>query len=228
MNNRPINLHTRLMLTGTVAVNIIAMLVVLVLEYGKSGTLGKLPDVGDKLLAAWFQGIAPRSSGFNSVDVAALMPAAAFFIMGLMFIGGGSNSTASGIKLSTFPGAARIDPRLPAIGRTARHLRLQPAFLDHHQVDGHHDHFPVLRAYRCIFTHDFREGAFIDISFEAVSAFGTVGLSRGLTPTLSLPGQCAIMVLMLIGRVGPLTLAFTLANRSHARIEYPEGKVTVG
>lgn len=69
---------------------------------------------------------------------------------------------------------------------------------------------------------------FLDLAFEAVSAFGTVGLSRGVTPTLTLPGQTVIMVLMLIGRVGPLTLAFTIANRPHALIEYPAGKVTVG
>lgn len=221
-------LHTKLMLTGTVAVNVVAMLVVLVLEYGNPGTLGKLPDLGDKLLAAWFQGVAPRSSGFNSVDVAAMMPATAFFIMGLMFIGGGSGSTASGIKLSTF---------LVLLASTRAFLQSaeRPVIFGrslHSSIIIKSMAITIISLF-CVLTGVFllaifEKGAFIDIAFEAVSAFGTVGLSRGLTPTLSLPGQCVIMVLMLIGRVGPLTLAFTLANRSHARIEYPEGKVTVG
>jgi trk system potassium uptake protein TrkH len=69
---------------------------------------------------------------------------------------------------------------------------------------------------------------FLDLAFEAVSAFGTVGLSRGVTPNLSYAGQGVIILLMLIGRVGPLTLAFTLANVRHERVQYPSGQVSVG
>ncbi len=71
-------------------------------------------------------------------------------------------------------------------------------------------------------------GAFVDLAFEVVSAFGTVGLSRGITANLTAPGQIVIMVLMLIGRVGPLTLAFTLANRHRALIQYPAGQINIG
>lgn len=69
---------------------------------------------------------------------------------------------------------------------------------------------------------------FLDLVFEAVSAFGTVGLSRGITAKLSSAGQVIVMLLMLIGRVGPLTLAFTIAHRRADRIQYPAGRVSVG
>lgn len=71
-------------------------------------------------------------------------------------------------------------------------------------------------------------GTFIDLAFEVVSAFGTVGLSRGVTSNLTVPGHVVIMILMLIGRVGPLILAFTLANRRRAAIQYPPGEVNIG
>lgn len=221
-------LHTKVMLVGTVGINLIAMLVVLVLEYGNPGTLGQLPDVGSKLWAAWFQGVAPRTAGFNSVDVAALTPATIFFVMGLMFIGAGSGSTASGIKLSTFlvllaatRAFLRGDERPVMFGRSLHSSIIIKAMSI------------TIMSLFCVVSAIFllsivEKQAFLDVAFEAVSAFGTVGLSRGITPSLTLPGQCIIMLLMLIGRVGPLTLAFTLANRQRALIEYPAGKLTVG
>ncbi|NHZ91780.1 Ktr system potassium transporter B [Massilia sp. CCM 8733] len=221
-------LHTKAMLVGTLCLNLVAMLVVLALEYGNPATLGALPEPGARLWAAWFQGVAPRTAGFNSVDMAAMLPATAFFIMGLMFIGGGSGSTASGIKLSTFivmlvatRAFLRSEERPVLFGRS-----VDPGLILKAMSIGMISLF-------CVVTGTFlltitEKAPFIDIAFEAVSAFGTVGLSRGLTASLTLPGQAVIMVLMLIGRVGPLTLAFTLANRDRARIQYPVGKLTIG
>lgn len=225
---RDFALHTKIMISGTLVVNVVAMLVVLTLEYGNPGTLGKLPDIGSKFWAAWFQGVSPRTAGFNTVDVAALAPATSLFIMVLMFIGAGSGSTASGIKLSTFivllattRAYLRGDERPVIFGRSMHSAVIIKAMS-----------ITIISLF-CVITAIFlltisEKHAFLDIAFEAVSAFGTVGLSRGITPTLTLPGQTVIMVLMLIGRVGPLTLAFTIANRPHALIEYPAGKVTVG
>lgn len=225
---RDFALHTKVMICGTLVVNVVAMLVVLALEYGNPGTLAKLPDLSSKLWAAWFQGVAPRTAGFNTVDVAALAPATALFIMGLMFIGAGSGSTASGIKLSTFivllattRAFLRGDERPVIFGRS-----LHSAVILKAMSITIISLFSVITA---VFLLTITEKhSFLDLAFEAVSAFGTVGLSRGVTPTLTLPGQTVIMVLMLIGRVGPLTLAFTIANRPHALIEYPAGKITVG
>jgi trk system potassium uptake protein len=71
-------------------------------------------------------------------------------------------------------------------------------------------------------------GNFLDLAFEVVSALSTVGLSRGITPALSAAGQGVIMLLMLIGRVGPLTLAFVIANPYSASIRYPAGRIAIG
>ncbi|MDQ3186807.1 MAG: Ktr system potassium transporter B, partial [Pseudomonadota bacterium] len=71
-------------------------------------------------------------------------------------------------------------------------------------------------------------GDFLNLAFEAVSAAGTVGLSRGATADLSDAGQSIIIVLMLIGRVGPLTIAFTLAHARSESIRYPAGQVNIG
>jgi trk system potassium uptake protein TrkH len=221
-------LHTKLMLVGTLLINIIAMLLLLVLEYGNPATLGALPDIGSKLWAAWFQAVAPRTAGFNTLDIGAMLPSSTLLIMMLMFIGGGSGSTASGIKLSTFiimllaTRAFLLSQERPVIfGRSL-------------------DSSIILRALAIsiislfcvvigIFVLTITETApFLDLAFEVVSAFGTVGLSRGITADLSAPGQMLIMLLMLIGRVGPLTLAFTIANRHGALIQYPNGQVNIG
>lgn len=221
-------LHTKVMLLGTLIINLVAMFVVLLLEYGNPATLGSLPDFGSRLWAAWFQGVAPRTAGFNTIDMASVMPATAFFVMGLMFIGGGSGSTASGIKLSTFlvllastRAFLRSDERPVIFGRSL-----------HSSIIIKSMSITIISLF-CVITTTFlltisERHPFLDIAFESVSAFGTVGLSRGITSSLSLSGQAVIMLLMLIGRVGPLTLAFTLANRRKASIEYPGGKLTVG
>ena len=221
-------LHTKIMLVGTLALNLAAMLLVFGLEYGNPATLGGLPDTASRLWAAWFQAVAPRTAGFNTVNVAALAPATVFLVIGLMFIGGGSGSTASGIKVSTF---------MVMLAATRAFLRgHERAVLFNRSLDSG----LILKAMSiaviglfCVITATFllaitEDAPFLDLAFEAMSAFGTVGLSRGVTPHLSLPGQVVIEVLMLIGRVGPLTLAFTLANRRPALIQYPAGRVTIG
>ncbi|MGV3652907.1 MAG: TrkH family potassium uptake protein [Noviherbaspirillum sp.] len=225
---RDYSLHTKLMLVGTLAINLVAMLVIFCLEYGNPATLGALPGWGAKLWAAWFQAVVPRSAGFNTVDIGAMMPASAFFMMGLMFIGGGSGSTASGIKLNTFlllllatRAFWRQQERPVVFGRSIAPQTILKALSI------------TVISLLCVVTGVFllaitESGAFIDLAFEAVSAFGTTGLSRGATPILSPAGQGIVMLLMLVGRVGPLTLAFTLANRWGGRVQYPPGEVAIG
>lgn len=224
---RDYSLHTKLMLTGTLVINLIAMLILLLLEHGNPATLGGLPDWGAKLWAAWFQAVTPRSAGFNTIDIGALLPSSAFLIMGLMFIGGGSGSTASGIKLSTFivlllATRAFLREQKPVVfGRSiAQELILKSLAI-------------TIISLFCVITGVFLLAAieplpFLDIAFEAVSAYSTVGLSRGITSQLSEAGQALLMLLMLMGRVGPLTLAFTLSNVRGERVQYPAAQVNVG
>ncbi|MDB5773128.1 MAG: Ktr system potassium transporter [Burkholderia sp.] len=226
---RAYSLHTKLMLVGTLVINVVAMLVILLLEHGNPATLAALPDMGTRLWAAWFQAVSPRSAGFNTIDIGAMMPATVFFMMGLMFIGGGSGSTAGGVKLSTFivlllatRAFLREQERPVVFGRSIPPNVILKALA-----------ITVISLF-CVMTGVFAlmvtegGGNFLDLAFEAVSAFGTVGLSRGVTAELSTAGQLVVILLMLIGRVGPLTLAFTLANVRRERIQYPSGQLNVG
>jgi trk system potassium uptake protein TrkH len=225
---RYLSLHTKLMLSGTLAINTVAMIVILVLEHGNPATLAGLPDWSTRLWAAWFQAVSPRSAGFNTMDTGALLPATAFFIIGLMFIGGGSGSTAGGIKLSTF---------IVALLATWAFLRGK----ERPVIFGRSIQLDIIRkslaiiviSLLCVSTGIFllaitEKAGFLALAFEAVSAAATVGLSRGITPDLSQAGLCLVSLLMLVGRVGPLTIAFTLANTLGENIQYPAGQVNIG
>ncbi len=223
-----LTLHTKLMLVGTVAINLIAMLVLFALEYGNPDTLGALHGLGTKLWASWFQAVAPRSSGFTTMDTLNLTPASTFFTLTLMFIGAGSGSTGGGIKLTTF---------IVLLVATRAFLRQQRNPVVFGRSIGASMTLRALAvtvmALLCVVTGTFvltltENAGFLDLAFEVVSAASTTGLSRGVTPTLSTAGQCVVMILMLIGRVGPLTLAFTLAHPRGAEIEYPAGRVNIG
>ena len=98
---RKLSLHSKIMIIGTVALNVIAMIVIFVLEYNNVKTLGNLP-LNEKLWASFFQGITPRTAGFNTVDYGGMEESSILFTMVLMFIGAGSVSTGGGIKLTTF------------------------------------------------------------------------------------------------------------------------------
>ena len=225
---RELALHTKLMLVGTLFINLLAMLVLFALEYGNPDTLGSLHGLGTKLWASWFQAVAPRSAGFTTMDTSMLTQGSAFFVMTLMFIGAGSGSTGGGIKLTTFiilliatRAFLRQQHNPVLFGRsidaslTLRALAITIIAL----------FFVVTGTFLLTLTE---QASFLDLAFEVVSAASTTGLSRGVTSTLSFSGQWVVMILMLVGRVGPLTLAFTLANSRGAGVTYPAGRVNIG
>ncbi|WP_041808382.1 TrkH family potassium uptake protein [Evansella cellulosilytica] len=224
---RLFSLHTKIMLTGTVVVNIIAMIVIFLLEYGNPLTLGALP-LSDQLWTSYFQAVTPRTAGFNTLEIGDMNPGTIVFMLLLMFIGAGSASTGSGVKLTTF---------LIIILAVITYLRgKQETVIFHRTI--HHD--IIIRAlaivvislsiiFLVILGLSVTENApFIHIVFEAFSAFGTVGLSMGLTDQLSIYGKQMIIVLMFIGRIGPLTLAFALAKSAKRTVSYPKGEVFTG
>lgn len=221
-------LHTKLMLVGTLAINAVAMLVLLLLEYGNPATIGGLHDWGAKWWAVWFQAVTPRSAGMSTVDIGLMLPSSALFVMALMFIGAGSGSTGGGIKLSTFivllvATRAFMQQRAQPVvfGRSIDPATVQKALAV--------TIIAVLTAVASTFVLLLtEEGNFLDLAFEVVSALSTVGLSRNVTPNLSAAGQWLIMLLMLIGRVGPLTLAFVIAHPHGAAIRYPAAQVAIG
>lgn len=222
------SLHTKLMLIGSLVLSLVGMLVLFALEYTNPATLAGLPSLGDKLWAAWFASNTPRSGGFNTIDTSAMQDSSALFTMVLMFIGAGAGSTGGGIKVTTFI-VLVLTTRAFLLGRDrpvvfGRSLdygiiirALTTAIMSLFAV--------IIGTFILTMTEDAR---FVDIAFEVTSAAGTVGLSRGLTPELSGIGQAVIVVLMFLGRAGPLALAFVLVHRHASRIQYPAGQVNLG
>ena len=225
---RKFSLHTKLMLSGTVALIAFSVPAFAFLEWNNPGTLGQFDQIGDKLQASWFQAVTTRTAGFNTVDIGATRDSTSLMIISLMLIGGGSTSTAGGIKVTTF-----IVLLLAMIAFFKKHSTLR-AFK---RSLGYGEVMKVLALtilsllivmialFTVSLTHD---GDFLDLAFEIASAFGTVGLSRGATGDLDQLGRAVICILMFLGRVGPLTLGFFLASDIAPRIRYPAAKVFLG
>lgn len=220
--------YSRIILLTTLVLNVTATLVFLALEYSNPQTLGSLHGFADKLLAAWFQGTTPRTAGFNTLDVAGFTTATSVMMLLLMFIGGAPNSTASGIKLSTF---------VILIAATRSFLRGNLNVMLFRRSITREAVVKALAvttiAMATIFIGVFILSAttdtdFLDIAFEVVSAFGTVGLSRGATGELDSIGKLTIMAIMLIGRIGPLSLGYILTIRQKSRVRYATAEFPVG
>ncbi|MFV0360957.1 TrkH family potassium uptake protein [Tropicimonas sp.] len=224
---RRLTLHSKLMLAGSLGLIVYGMVQFAALEWTNPGTLGGLDGTGAKLWASWFQSVTTRTAGFNTVDLSHAHDSTALVMIALMIVGGGSASTAGGIKVTTLAVALlatvaffqRREPRV--FNRTiTRDQVLKVMALTT---------IALLTLLFAVFlvsiSHD---GDFLDLAFEVSSAFGTTGLSRGATSELDTFGRIVIMFLMFLGRVGPLTLGFLLATRRTSRVRYPAGQVYLG
>lgn len=224
---KKLSVHTRFALVLTAGLLVFAAAVIFVLEL--NNTLAPL-SFGSKLWASWFQAVTPRTAGFNTLDTAALRPATLFFMIILMFIGASPGSTGGGIKTTTFGmlglavyslARGKDDPELfqRRIPKDLIYKGLSIVLLAMSWV-----------AFAALVLSITEKADFLTILFEVVSAFGTVGLSAGLTTKLSSVGQCIIIFTMFLGRLGPLTLAFALASKQKRKqhIRYPEERVIIG
>ncbi len=225
---KTLTLHSKLMIVGTGVLIVLGAVVFGALEWRNPATLGGLNSTAERLWAAWFQGVTPRSAGFSTTDTGGMGDAATLWTMALMVVGGGSTSTAGGIKVTSL---------IVMILATAAFFRRQSSLTVFGRSLGLEEVLKVMAlgtiSVAVMFTAVFimsltQEGPFLETSFEVVSAFGTVGLSMGQTSELDSLGRAVIMSLMFLGRVGPLSLGFFLAARSTARIRYPESKVFLG
>jgi len=225
---RRLSLHSKLMLTGTVVLILLAWALFAALEWRNPATLGQFGSLGSKLWASWFQAVTPRTAGFNTLDYAEVHESTALMTMTLMLVGGGSTSTAGGIKVTTL---------IVLILATVAFFRRSTSLHAFGRSMGPDEVFKVMAlttiSILLVLTGIFimsikHDGEFIDLAFEATSAFGTVGLSRGATAELDSIGRAMIMLMMFLGRVGPLTIGFFLATQSVPRVRYPEGKVYLG
>ena len=226
-----LSLHTKVVLTATVSLLLGGTLVILFLEYNNPGTIGSL-SFGDKVLASFFQSTTTRTAGFASVDMAALHDSTKLFMSILMFIGGSPAGTAGGIKTVTLVISLMYIFSLQNGYETVSMFKRR---VDD-QVVKRSLTIAILSFFICtlgLFILSMNEGAdFIDLIFEVFSAFGTVGLSASLTPTLTVLGKIVIIILMYIGRIGPLTMVFVFAKKYKQKkgqdIMYPTADVLIG
>lgn len=228
-NFRDLKMHSKVVISVSVILLFIGTIATLLIEYDNSLSIGDF-GFGHKVLASFFQSTVTRTAGFNSIDIGKLHDATALIYIFLMFIGGSPASTAGGLKTTTF--AVMV---LSTVGR----LRGE------HEIvifDRKIDKEVILRALAItilcisvvivvtmaltIVEHDRFD--FLDILFESVSAFATVGMTRGITPNLSDASKVILAFTMFMGRVGPTTLAIGLMKTKPSSIKYATGKILVG
>lgn len=219
--------YSKIVLIGTAIMNLIGFVMIWLFEYDNPFTLGPL-DIGGQALGAWLQNVTTRTAGFNSVDIASLEDSTTLLMMLYMFIGGGSLSLASGIKIGTF--IVLMAAAYSYIFQRPQVVLLKRAI----SADTVQKSLALLLiTATLIFSATLimtmiEDAPFISILFEVVSAVSTTGLSRDLTSTLSWPSQFLVILLMFVGRLGPLTLIYSLSTQHRGRVRYPETSFQIG
>jgi trk system potassium uptake protein len=224
---RRLSTHSRLALMVTACLIAAGTLFILLFEW--SNTLAPLGGSG-KLLGSYFTAVTPRTAGFNTLDTAALRPATQFLIVILMFIGASPGSTGGGIKTTTFGLlAASVWSQSRGKEDTEIFRRRIPTEQVSKAVAVTLLSGCLVTVVTLLLTLSEATG-FLAVLFEVVSAFGTVGLSMGLTPDLTRPGRLLIIGTMFSGRVGPLTAMIALAQsaRPQNHIHRVEDRVLIG
>ncbi|PAE08135.1 Ktr system potassium transporter B [Terribacillus saccharophilus] len=224
-----LTLHTKVVLWISAVLVVSGTLLIFLLEYGNPATIGNL-SWNDKLLASYFHGVVPRTAGFNSLNTADLTLGSQLVTMALMFIGGGTGGTAGGIKVTTF---AILLFAVWALIKGKQEVNIRNRRIPGDLVFRAFSitTYSVLLVSLFVFLLAITEkGAALNyIAFEVLSAFGTVGMSLGLTPDLSESGKILLSILMFMGRVGPITIAFALAFRIRkTAVRNPEERIIIG
>ncbi len=226
--NRRLSLHTKSVLLMTGILLATGFVLVFLFEFTNPGTLGKL-SWGGKFWASLFHSATTRTAGANTLDLAQLRQATLMLTIIFMFIGGSPGSTAGGVKTTTF---------LLMFGAVFAMLRGRKDVVLFRFRLGQERIFKALTiiilALVLVITATMilsmtERADFLTVLFEATSAFGTVGLSLGLTPHLTVVGKLLICLLMFAGRVGLITLAYALAPKQEKEpFRYAEGKIMIG
>jgi len=222
------SLHTKLTLTTYLALTLASTIAIATFEWNNPLTYGSLPTSG-KIMTALVNGVNARSSGLSTIPPEHMHEATWFLQDALMFVGGGSASTAGGIKVTTFAvlllailAEARGDQDIEAFGRritpsTVR-LSVAVAFIGSSII-----------GLATLLLLQMTNLSLDRILFEVISAFATVGLSTGITPSLPDGAKYVIVALMFVGRVGTMTAASALALRERRRvIRMPEASTMIG
>lgn len=219
------SIHSIIVFRMTGFLIVTGALLVLIIEW--NGVLSEY-SFGDKLLLSTFQSVTSRTAGFNTLDTGALSAGATMIVVMLMVIGASPSSTAGGLKTTTIYvlyksmvanviGSDRVEIANRTVPNAVVLRAITAVFLA-----------IVVMIIGLILLTVFEEFSFIDIMFEQISAFMTVGLSRGITGSLSDPGKLVVISSMFAGRVGMLTVAVAFAQKTLSRnYKYPEESVMV-
>lgn len=222
-----LSFHTKIVLTTTSGLIIVTTLLFLILEWNNS--LSSL-TFGSKLINSLFMAITPRTAGFNTISLVGISSATILVMIVMMFIGASPSSTGGGIKTTTFATMlftirALIHNRedVEAFRRTipisSIYRALNVAFIS----------FAIICVSIFFLSLTEKDKDLIKIIFEVFSAFGTVGLSLGITSHLSVAGKIIIILTMLIGRIGPLTVAIIFTKKKvSGSYKYPEDHIIIG
>jgi potassium uptake protein, trkH family len=226
----------RLTLTTKLSIKISIFLIIagtfamFILEYSNKSTIGNLSFV-QKLEASFFQSVSTRTAGFNTISILGLKRSTSLLFIILMFIGASPGSTGGGIKTTTFG--------LIALGTWATLKNRDGIEYDKRSISWRIYSkaiailfISLIYTTICIFLLILfeRNKNFLDLAFEVYSAFGTVGLSRDLTPSLADISKFILIVTMFVGRVGPLTIALALSksNLKKGHYTYPQENILIG
>ncbi len=226
-----LSLHTKVVLVFSTILWVFGALILLALEWSNDATLGEL-SIPDKIMAALFQSVSTRTAGMNTIDLEACGPISKLVMSVLQFIGAAPSSTGGGVKVTTFAVLA-LTIRSVAQGR-------DECVIAEHRIEAKTVYraltiialgaLAALGSAVVVYYNTAEMVSVIDCIFESCSAFGTVGLTVGVTGRLNAPAKLLYILVMFMGRVGPASLAMSLTARSsdNRRKILPIGNINVG
>ncbi|CUO60895.1 Trk family potassium uptake protein [Clostridium sp. NSJ-49] len=226
---KKLSIHSKMVILVTAILVVGGTILMFIFEHNNPNTLANM-NIGDKLVNSFFAAVTPRTAGFNSISTDGMTNAGNLLTIILMFIGGSPGSTAGGIKTTTI-GVLIVTVICVIRGRE--------------DAEAFKKRFPkelVYKAFTLFFiggvlvmsatmllSYTEQGASFLSLLYETTSAFATVGLTVGLTQQLTEVGKVLIMIMMYLGRVGPLTVVLSLMrNKKNNGVKYPEGKILIG
>lgn len=226
---RKLSLHTKVVLSTNLVLITIGLVFFFLLEFTNESSIGNY-SIGNKFMISLFQVVVTRTAGFNTIDIAGLTQATLFIFILYMFIGAAPGSTGGGVKVTSLAVIwIAIKSTIQGKKYATIFKRTLPYELVNKTMVVIMISISVIIFATLILDITEKGTPFLNILFEVTSAFGTVGLSTGITPELSTVGRIIIMVTMFIGRLGPLTFGYALVkNEYKERYKYPDENIMIG
>lgn len=226
---KKLSLHAKMVILVTSILVIGGTVLMFIFEHNNPNTLANM-NIGDKVVNSFFAAVTPRTAGFNSISTDGMTNAGNLLTIILMFIGGSPGSTAGGIKTTTI-GVLLVTVICVIRGREDAEAfkKRFPKELVYKAVTLFFIGGVLVMGATMLLSYTEQGASFLSLLYETTSAFATVGLTVGLTQQLTEVGKVLIMIMMYLGRVGPLTVVLSLMrNKKNNGVKYPEGKILIG